>query len=409
MPNPGLAQPNREIHRNIFRTEKEFGIIYLPFERDLEPCRVSRGVSLDAGMRAGNSVCVLRSLRLVDFRCFEFFEVEAPEAGVLLVGDNARGKTSVLEALCVLVRLQSPRARRMATLVRHGAPGFGVAGDAWGASRQVRFAGGSMAFKTDGETRAGAGDYLSDGGLVVWMGNEDLELVRGPGEVRRRYLDFLGSQMHPEYRRALGRYRRAIKARNQLLREHRATDAEIDGYDAILVEHGTLLREVRAEMLDALAAPAGEAQREIGVGREAFSLRYRMSGGENLAEAFASGRATDRRTGRTGIGPHRDDVALELDGRPAADFASEGQLRTVALALKMAQGRVLEERRGAAPIYLIDDVFGELDPTRRNALMAHLPDRAQLWITTTHLDWLDENSPAARLEHIRVGEDLRGL
>jgi DNA replication and repair protein RecF len=102
------------------------------------------------------------------------------------------------------------------------------------------------------------------------------------------------------------------------------------------------------------------------------------------------------------VGPHRDDVALELDGRRAADFASEGQLRTVALALKLAQGRVLEDRRGAPPVYLIDDVFGELDPTRRNALMAHLPGQAQLWITTTHLDWLDKESPAGRLERIRV-------
>jgi DNA replication and repair protein RecF len=338
----------------------------------------------------------------MDFRCFEFFEVEASGAGVLLVGDNARGKTTVLEALCVLVRLQSPRARRMATLVRHGAPGFGVAGEAWGSERQVRYAGGSMALKAEGEARAGAGDYLSDGGLVVWMGNEDLELGRGPGEVRRRYLDFLGSQMHPEYRRALSRYRRAVKARNLLLRERRAADAEIDAYDAILAEHGALLREVRAEMLGALAAPSAEAQREIGGGREVFSLRYRMSGGGDLAEALAAGREGDRRTGRTGVGPHRDDVALELDGRRAADFASEGQLRTVALALKLAQGRVLEERRGAPPVYLIDDVFGELDPTRRNALMAHLPGQAQLWITTTHLDWLDKESPAGRLERIRV-------
>ncbi len=360
-------------------------------------------VRLDAGGRTGKSVGVVRSLRLVDFRCFDSFSIEAPEAGVLLVGDNARGKTSVLEALCVLVRLHSPRARRMATVVRHGVPGFGVAGDAWGVERQVRYSGGTMKFSADGEARSGAGDYLSDGGLVVWMGNEDLELVRGPGEVRRRYLDFLGSQLHPEYRRALGRYRRAVKARNQLLRERRSTDAEIDAYDTLLVEHGALLRKVRAEMLDALAVPAAGAQREIGGGGEEFSLHYRMSGTGDLAAALAAGRERDRNFGRTGVGPHLDDLRLELDGRSAADFASEGQLRTVALALKLAQGRVLEERRGVAPVYLIDDVFGELDPTRRNALMASLPEQAQIWITTTHLDWLDEKSPAGRLKRIRVG------
>ena len=351
---------------------------------------------------------MLGLLRLVDFRCFGFMEVDAAEAGVLMVGGNARGKTSVLEAVCVLVRLHSPRARRMATMVRHGADGFGVAGEAWGVERQVRYAGGTTKLLVDGEERSGAGEYLADGGLLVWMGNEDMELVRGPGETRRRYLDFLGTQLHPEYRGALARYRRAVKARNLLLRERRATDAEIDAYDAVLVVQGSLLRGVRAEMLDALAGPAAEAQREIGGGRERFSMRYRMSGEEDLARALAEGRERDRRTGRTGVGPHLDDVVLELDGRRAADFASEGQLRTMALALKLAQGRVLEDRRGVPPLFLIDDVFGELDPRRRNALMAHLPVQAQLWITTTHLDWLEKGSPAERLKKIRLESEEMG-
>jgi DNA replication and repair protein RecF len=90
------------------------------------------------------------------------------------------------------------------------------------------------------------------------------------------------------------------------------------------------------------------------------------------------------------IGPHRDELDLRLHGMPAADFASEGQQRTLALALKLAQGKLLERRGGKLPIYLMDDIFGELDPGRRNALMKHLPPLAQKWITTTHLDWLSE-------------------
>jgi DNA replication and repair protein RecF len=90
------------------------------------------------------------------------------------------------------------------------------------------------------------------------------------------------------------------------------------------------------------------------------------------------------------VGPHRDELDLRLHGMPAADFASEGQQRTLALALKLAQGKLLENRGGKLPIYLMDDIFGELDPGRRNALMSHLPPLAQKWITTTHLDWLRE-------------------
>jgi DNA replication and repair protein RecF len=102
------------------------------------------------------------------------------------------------------------------------------------------------------------------------------------------------------------------------------------------------------------------------------------------------------------VGPHRDDIALRLHGMPATDFASEGQQRTIALALKLAQGSLLAKRGGKTPIYLMDDIFGELDPGRRNALMAHLPAMAQKWITTTHLDWLRETPELAEIGRFSV-------
>jgi DNA replication and repair protein RecF len=102
------------------------------------------------------------------------------------------------------------------------------------------------------------------------------------------------------------------------------------------------------------------------------------------------------------VGPHRDDLALRLHGMPAADFASEGQQRTLALALKLAQGKLLESRGGKAPVYLMDDIFGELDPTRRNALMRHLPPLSQKWITTTHLDWLNETPELGEIGRFTV-------
>ena len=95
------------------------------------------------------------------------------------------------------------------------------------------------------------------------------------------------------------------------------------------------------------------------------------------------------------VGPHRDDLALRVCGMIAAEFASEGQQRTLALALKLAQGHLLAKHGGKPPLYLMDDIFGELDPIRRNALMSHLPAGAQKWITTTHLGWLRE-TPGGR-------------
>ena len=153
----------------------------------------------------------------MDFRCFSALDLQVPAAGAIITGDNAQGKTSVLEALCVLVRLHSPRTHRMTTLWRIGSKGFGIAGDLWDTERQLRHSRDGLSLRVNEEMIASQNRYLEDGGLIVWMGNEDLELVRGPGEIRRRYLDFLGAQIDPNYRRSWSRYRRALRAKNLLL------------------------------------------------------------------------------------------------------------------------------------------------------------------------------------------------
>ncbi len=345
---------------------------------------------------------MLRSLRLMDFRCFGSLDLEAPEAGVILLGDNAQGKTSVLEAICVLIRLQSPRSHRMATLARFGSKGFGIAGDPWGSERRVSHSREGLLLKADDESRSGSSAYLQDGGLVVWMGNEDLELVRGPGEGRRRYLDFIGAQIDDNYRRSWSRYRRALRAKNLLLKDGRPRDAEILSYEEILVEHGTVLMEARARLVEELTPFAAEAQRAVSGRDEPLTLQYLPASGPDLRESMLLARDRETRLRQAVVGPHRDDLALRLHGMPASEFASEGQQRTIALALKLAQGKLLDRRAVKAPIYLMDDIFGELDPSRRNALMSHLPPLAQKWITTTHIDWLKETPELGEIARLRV-------
>lgn len=345
---------------------------------------------------------MIRSLRLVDFRCFAALELEVPVGGAILTGDNAQGKTSILEALCVLVRLHSPRTHRMTTMGRIGTKGFGIAGDPWSSERQVRHSRDGLFLKIDEETLPSQTRYLEDGGLVVWMGNEDLELVRGPGENRRRFLDFLGAQIDPNYRRSWSRYRRALRAKNLLLKEGRIRDAEILAYEEILVAHGTVLMESRARLISDLAPLAADAQRAVSGRDEPLTLNYLPASGSDLRESMLQARERETRLRQAVVGPHRDDLDLRLHGMPAAEFASEGQQRTLALALKLAQGKLLEKRGGKLPIYLMDDIFGELDPGRRNALMNHLPPLAQKWITTTHLDWLRETPQLEAIARVRV-------
>ncbi|MES2659044.1 MAG: DNA replication and repair protein RecF [Verrucomicrobiota bacterium] len=347
---------------------------------------------------------MIRSLRLVDFRCFAALDLEVPAEGAILTGDNAQGKTSILEALCVLVRLHSPRTHKMNTLGKIGGKGFGIAGDPWSSERQVRYSREGLFLKADDESRPSQTRYLEDGGLVVWMGNEDLELVRGPGEGRRRYLDFLGAQIDSNYRRSWSRYRRALRAKNLLLKEGRARDGEILAYEEILVEHGTILMEARARLVSELTPLAAEAQRAVSGKDEPLTLNYLPASGSDLRESMLLARERETRLRQAVVGPHRDELDLRLHGMPAAEFASEGQQRTLALALKLAQGKLLENRGGKLPIYLMDDIFGELDPGRRNALMSHLPPLAQKWITTTHLDWFKETPELGEIARFRVGD-----
>ena len=328
--------------------------------------------------------------------------MEAPPEGVVLIGDNAQGKTSLLEAVCTLVRLHSPRSNRFNTLTKFSTPGFGIAGDPWGQERKIRQASKGLQLEVEGETRKSRTEYLADGGLVVWMGNEDLALIRGPGEARRHFLDFLGAQLDPKYRTAYTRYRRVLKAKNLLLKEPKLRMPELNAYEEILIAHGSFLTESRRQLVEDISPFVAAAQLEISGKNEDLSLSYLPASGPSMRDSILQARQRETATRQAVIGPHRDEISIRLHGMPASDFASEGQQRTIALALKLAQGDLLHKRCAKPPIYLLDDIFGELDPARRNALLRHLPPHAQKFITTTHLGWLKDTEAIPGLPVIEV-------
>jgi len=340
---------------------------------------------------------MLESLRLQDFRCFEALAIDLKGECALFVGDNAQGKTSILEAVCVLLRLGSPRAKRMQPMVKFDTDGYGIAGEFMDSSEerslQVRFgksSKGKVITVVDGEELGTQSEYLQSSGLVVWMGNEDLELVRGSGGVRRHYLDFLCSQINPTYRSALARYRRVLKARNLLLKDGGKRDQEINAFGELLIEYGDLLGSVRVQTVADLLPLAAEAQIAISGKSEQLGLEYISGSGGDMRTALDTTYESERRQRQTIAGPHRDEVKITINGMPAADYASEGQQRTIALALKLAQGEALRAQANKMPIFLLDDIFGELDSKRRNALMSALPVDAQKLITTTNVDWLED-------------------
>jgi DNA replication and repair protein RecF len=345
----------------------------------------------------------LASLHLHQFRCFPALALAMPDEVTILHGRNAQGKTSVLEAVCVLLRLQSPRARAesLKDCVRLPERSFVLGGRLEGGeTRELRFQyrESGRRLVVDGESQRSGGDYLRHSARVVWMANDDLALVRGGGEGRRRFLDFTAAQLFPGYREALRTYDKALRSRNYLLKRDQSPRwPEIDAYTRILHQQGEIVTARRRALVDLLSPRAASAQSRISGRDEALALRYLSASGEgdDLAATLLGMRDEESKRRQTVAGPHRDDLELELDGLSASKFASEGQQRTIALALKLGQALLFLEAREEAPILLIDDVFGELDPERRNALMAAWPAGSQKIITTTHLDWLDSRFGSA--------------
>jgi DNA replication and repair protein RecF len=331
---------------------------------------------------------MLRDLQLRNFRCFQALRLEFGPGFNFLVGSNGEGKTSILEGACVLLRLQSQRSASLAPLVRLGEKSFSLAGRF--EDHALRFSYSALRRKVafDEVEQRRSNDYLRIG-RVVSFATSDIELTRGASEPRRRYLDFLGAQINPRYRPILRAYERALRARNALLKSPQPRLRELAAYDQPLVENGKRLMEIRAALVDRLVPFAKEAHSQI-TRDETLDIAYVAGSTADLGEALEHSRVEELRLRQTVVGPHRDDLQISVQGISAQQYASEGQQRTVALALKIAQARVLAVETGAAPLLLLDDIFGELDLDRRNALLAHLPPASQKLVTATSTQWLDK-------------------
>jgi DNA replication and repair protein RecF len=340
---------------------------------------------------------VLTRLQIRHFRCFEQFQVEFEPGMTFITGPNAHGKTSLLEAACILLRLQSPRTASLARVVQHGRRGFVTDGYFGPQHLQFYYSPQKKKLALDGVEQSNAREWLQIG-RVMWFGNDDIELVRAGAEKRRKFLDFVAVQRDAAYRASLRSYEHALRSRNHLLKQPSPRWREIAAFDAPLLEHGNRVTTARHNLLAELQADADAAHFAISGQRESLRLEYVPGDLGNFSAALSSAKTDDARLRQTTIGPHRDDVRFFLNDVTAED-ASEGQQRTLVLALKLGAARLLERTFGMPPVLLLDDIFGELDPTRRNALLAALPAEAQKIVTTTHLDWMHgtEQSRIVRL------------
>jgi DNA replication and repair protein RecF len=347
----------------------------------------------------------LEHLALTDFRSYVDAEFGPAPTGITVVtGPNGAGKTNLVEAVAYLSTLRSLRGAPPAALVRSGAgSGGGSDGGSGVAVVRSRVRHGARLLTIDAELHAVGRDRVQVNGQplrrtrdllgalqVTVFSPDDLALVKGsPGE-RRSYLDDLLVALQPRRDSLLLELERVLKQRNALLksvfstgwRPGRALPEDVrvtlDVWDSKLAEVGEALAAARTALAADLSPLVAEAYAALAAGSAAPSrlpirLSYEMSWPGPLAAALAAARDDDLRRGVTTVGPQRDDLLLSIGGLPARTHASQGEQRTLALALRLAGHRLLAAAIDSSPVLLLDDVFSELDPARADALLANLP------------------------------------
>lgn len=352
----------------------------------------------------------LAHLRLRDFRNYQRMDADFAPGFHLLLGDNAQGKTNVLEAVYLMATLRSFRGVGGAQMIRHGQKGYFVGGKVVGQSEQeikMYWAVRERNLSLDGRPVKKLGDYLGTLRTVVFC-TEDLQLIKGTGRIRRRFLDLLLAQTQPGYLPLLQRYMHAVRSRNVLLKQFAPDPQLLDSFSDELVKLGNELGRHRRELIPKLSPLARLAYRRISNDAEELRIAYAPSVQNDFAVELAQVRDRERRFRATLLGPHRDELQLLLNDKSAAQFGSEGQKRTLAIALKMAQAEYLTGIHGSAPVLLIDDVMGELDAKRRAGLLPLL-ERArqtsgQVFMTCTEENWPRELGRDLQRWEIKLGK-----
>ena len=332
-------------------------------------------------------------LRLRDFRNYARLDVDFAPGFHVFIGHNAQGKTNILETIYLLATLRSFRGVGGGQMVRHEQKGYFVGARVVSQGEheiKMYWSSTERKLSIDAQPVRKLTDYLGVLRAVVFC-TEDLQLVKGTARARRRFLDLLLAQTFPTYLPTLQRYALALRSRNALLRQRSNNEVALESFSRELVSLGEEITKLRRELIPKLSPLARLAYRRIANDAEELRLEYQPSIKRDFALELAQSRDRERSHRLTLVGPHRDEMPLLLNDKSAAQFGSEGQKRTLAIALKMAQAEYVTGIHGTPPVLLIDDVMGELDVKRRSGLLPLLERahhaRGQVFMTCTEENW----------------------
>jgi DNA replication and repair protein RecF len=339
---------------------------------------------------------ILKRLVLKNFRNYESLDLEFDSGVTILMGNNGQGKSNVLEAIYFISLLRSFRSSKIRNLYRWHQRAFMIR-----AHLEENDSEGLIALeysdkrhlKLNGETVKRSSDFINQLYTVAFV-PEDIDLVKGSASRRRRFLDICLSQLEAAYMATLQDYNKALKSRNQLLKQPNSNPAVIKAFDKLIINRGAELIRSRVTFFENFEDYLSQISQQLMSEDSQFRLRYIPSvskGGtspinweERLESILESNIERDMQYGLTHNGPHRDDFGIYFNEKDLTNFGSEGQCRLSAIILKMAKAKFLmSEKNESGIILLIDDVIGELDENRKKAFFNSLKDADQVFLACT--------------------------
>lgn len=352
----------------------------------------------------------LQEIRIQHFRNYEDLQLSFPAAINLFVGQNAQGKTNLLEAISLLALTKSHRATKDQEMIQWGQSQALLFANVERSSRelklQLQLTERGKKARLNGIDRKKMTDYVGNFNVVLFS-PEDLQLIKGAPSERRRFLDIEIGQISPTYLHDSAQYQKIMIQRNAVLREQLERPTQnhelVSVWDEQLIETGSRMIERRLQFMQKLQKYASDIHSRISDGLEKLLLGYTCSIAPvgtsleiegDIRELFRQEldkmRRKDFARAVTSVGPHRDDISAQINGYDVGTFASQGQQRTTALSMKLAEIELIRNEVGEYPILLLDDVLSELDSTRQIQLLRSMGERVQTFITATNTYGLEE-------------------
>jgi DNA replication and repair protein RecF len=342
----------------------------------------------------------IQDLKLYDFRNYRELNIDFDPGVNLIVGNNAQGKTNLLEAIAYLGCGKSFRAQKTVQMLRFGTDFCQIEGNVFSQERQqnlrwVLFSDGRKRQLWKNGAKQKTAEDISGIMSTILFCPEDLFVLKAGASARRKFCDTALCQLRPNYDAALSEYNRILEQKGRILKDHFENPALLEilpEFNQRLCQVGALIISYRARFFQALGEAAKQYHQQFSGGAEEFSLQYRTVSTvkdpfapvaelvENLQEHLQSHYRGELESANCLTGPHKDDFSVSLSGMDLKDYGSQGQTRTSAISLKLAQRDLMKREWGEEPILLLDDVLSELDPARQDFVLNHIT-AGQVFIT----------------------------